>query len=153
MERDAASGEAGDGLEEREETAPTRGSGQPGEAPGEEPKTRELDPRLVAEGGGVPRVDAADAGDPGAPIGTPGTGSGDGIGPGARYEGAAGGSGARVSGLREHGREIAEGEDAPAGGGPPGELPDDSVPWEPRVPDGPPGPEGKSKADDPGPDA
>ncbi|MDQ3890994.1 MAG: hypothetical protein M3312_10665, partial [Actinomycetota bacterium] len=84
----------------------------------------------------------------------PDTRSEDGLGPGARYDGAAGGSGARVGDLRDHGRrEIAHGEDAAAGGGPAGELLEDSTPWEPRMPEGPPGPEGTSKAEDPGPDA
>jgi hypothetical protein len=71
---------------------------------------------------GVPRLDALDPADPGAPAEAVGTGAGDGTGPGARYEGRAGGSGARVARLRDRG---ADANEPPAGVG--GAAPDEAA--------------------------
>jgi hypothetical protein len=100
------------------EASPTRGSAEPTGGAEEPTVGRDLDEELLAEGGAVPRVDAVDPGDSGAPVESVGTGAGAGAGPGARYEGAAGGAGAKVAGFRERGDDAAEGEEAPAGGGP-----------------------------------
>ena len=120
--------------EQQEQPFPTRGSGEPGEGTDDPTTGRELDEGLmagdeagegrrfdterVAEGAGVPFVDARDPGDPGAPVESVGTGGGAGAGPGARYQGSAGGEGAKVAGLRERGQDLAEGEESATAGGP-----------------------------------
>ena len=106
----------------RDTPEPQRGSGEP--APGEQdPKTvakgaDRLDEERLAEGGAMPRVDALDVGEPGAPTAVPGTGATAGPGAGARHEVGAAGSGVRAGELRGEAHDLREGEDQPAGGGP-----------------------------------
>ena len=103
----------------RRPQGPTRGSADPGpaEAPGAAgTAAQNLDADQVVSG--VPRVDALDAGDSGAPTQTLDTQAGTEPGPGARYEGAAGGSGVKVGGQRSRGHAIARGEEQAAAGGP-----------------------------------
>ena len=100
---------------------PTRGSGEPG--PERRPPTPHLDEGLLEQGGTVPRLDALDPGESGAPAQSLGAGGGDGPGPGARHEGGAGGSGVRVAGQRHRGSDIANDDAEPAGGGRPAGRP------------------------------
>ena len=118
-----------DEAPERPDAFPTRGGGEPVDGVGEPTTAGErLDEERLAEGGGVPLVDALDAGERGAPTHTLGQGAGTGPGTGAHFSGQAGGEGARAADLREHAQDLAEGEDSPAGGGPSGGTPEGASP-------------------------
>jgi hypothetical protein len=100
-----------------EERFTGRGSGEPGEGTQGPTVGHDLEEDLLAEGGGVPRVDASDVGDGGAPVADLGKGGGSGPGSGARYSGGAS-AGAKVVDLRDRASALRQGKESPAGGGP-----------------------------------
>ena len=117
----------GDLLEGGARDIPQRGSAEPttGDADpaGARRAAERLDPDLLEEGGGaLPRVDALDTADPGAPVESPGTMAGPGAGAGARSEGT-GGAGVKAAKLRDRAHDLRRGDDQAAGGGPPKGLP------------------------------